>query len=126
EYCHYSKGSCYSHKISFDPDFERFSPGKVLRCLQLEQYHQDPTAESLDTLGVLCEAKAKWVTRTYKSSRCFVAISGVGSNLLLHGYKTVRNLLRRKSKDDSSACAIKPGAEEYLELLETKETAASH
>ena len=72
EYCTFAKGTCFSHKISFDPEFDRLSPGKVLRCLQLEQYHQDPAAEWLDTLGVLCEFKAKWVTRTYRSSRCFV------------------------------------------------------
>jgi len=118
EYCHYSKGTCYSHKISFDPDFERFSPGKVLRCIQLEQYHQDPTAETFDTLGVLCEAKAKWVTRTCQR---FVAIGGYGSNLLLRSYKSIRSLVQRKRSVDSSTGDIKPGAEKYLELAETEE-----
>ena len=65
EYCQYSKGTCFSHKISFDPNWQKFSPGRVLRSYQLERYHEDPSSKSLDTLGVLCGAKAKWVTRTY-------------------------------------------------------------
>ncbi len=110
EYCHHCKATCFSHKISFDPKFDRFSPGRVLRCIQLEQYHQDPATESLDTLGLLCEAKAKWVTRTYKSSRCFVAIGGRWSNLLLHGFKSARELTASLRKAQSEPVSIKPGA----------------
>jgi CelD/BcsL family acetyltransferase involved in cellulose biosynthesis len=130
EYCQYSKGTCFSQKISFDPDFERFSPGKVLRCIQLEQYHQDPAADTFDTLGVLCEAKAKWVTRTYRSSRCFVAIGGPASNFLLRGYKSIRslvkNFVKRKPSVESSEDAIKPGAAKYLELANSNELVTSH
>ena len=93
----------------------------MLRCIQLEQYHQDPAAERLDTLGVLCKAKAKWITRTYKSSRCFIAIGGHGSNLLLRGYKSIRSLVHRKPGVESRSGAVKPGAEKYLELAETNE-----
>lgn len=109
EYCHFAKGTCFSHKISFDPDYDRFSPGKVLRAIQLEQYHQDPAAEQLDTLGVLCEAKSKWTTRSYKSSRCFVAIGGHGSNLLLRSLQWCRRmaktLRRNRPKQDASQSA---------------------
>lgn len=121
EYCQYSKGTCFSHKISFDPDFEKYSPGKVLRCIQLEQYHQDPAAEVMDTLGVLCEAKAKWVTRTYKSSRSFVAIGGHGSNFLLQGYKTVRGLMHRR-RPTMAENAVLPGAARYLETADSRQS----
>ena len=125
EYCHYSKETCYSYKISFDPDFDRFSPGKVLRSIQLEQYHQDPAAECFDTLGMLCEAKAKWVTRTYKSSRCFVAIGGHSSNLLLKGFKSLRRLMQRKRGGDAASGSIRPGAEKYLELAKAGQLVSS-
>ena len=116
EYCHYGKGTCFSHKISFDPQYERFSPGRVLRCLQLQQYHQDPQARLLDTLGVLCEAKAKWITRSYRSSRLFVALGGRGSNLLLRALQTARALSKRiRSAETDSAPTIKPGAQRYLQ-----------
>ncbi|MDA0661149.1 MAG: GNAT family N-acetyltransferase [Planctomycetota bacterium] len=105
EYCQFAKGTCFSHKISFDPQFNRFSPGKVLQYIQLERYHEDPAAEQLDTLGVLCEAKAKWTTRSYKSSRCFVAIGGRGSNMLLRSYQSLRSvaksLRRNRPKQDA-------------------------
>ncbi|NND97739.1 MAG: GNAT family N-acetyltransferase [Pirellulaceae bacterium] len=115
EYCHYSKATCFSHKISFDPAFDRFSPGRVLRCIQLEQYHQDPAAEMLDTLGVLCEAKAKWITRSYRSSRCYVAIGGPYSNWLMRGFKFARRLAKSMRRTNAVSEPIRPGAAKYLE-----------
>ncbi len=125
EYCQFSKATCFSHKISYDSEFDRFSPGQVLRCIQLEQYHQDPAAESLDTLGVLCEAKAKWATRTYKSSRCYVAIGGQRSNLLLRGMKWGRRLATLLRGTRAEVTPIQPSAERYLQLAGKTTTAAT-
>ncbi len=122
EYCHFSKGTCFSHKISFDPDFDRFSPGRVLRCMQLEQYHQDPNARLLDTLGVLCEAKAKWTTRSYKSTRCFLATNALGANLALRSLKTIRSLRKKLKSPEPAPTTIHPGAEKYFELAKPKQT----
>jgi CelD/BcsL family acetyltransferase involved in cellulose biosynthesis len=122
EYCHFAKGTCFSHKISFDPDYDRFSPGRVLRCLQLEQYHNDGDAMLLDTLGVLCEAKAKWTTRSYKSSRCFLATKTLGANIALRSFKAIRNYRKKRRTPEESPIQIQPGAEKYLEIAKTKQT----
>lgn len=115
EYCHFSKGICFSHKISFDPAFDRFSPGRVLRCMQLELYHQDPEAVCLNTLGVLCSAKSKWTTRSYRSSRLFVAASNPCSNLLFRAFKLTRRMARCFRKTSHFTETLQPGAAKYLE-----------
>ena len=124
EYCQYSKGTCFSHKISFDPRWQKFSPGRVLRSYQLERYHEDSSAQRLDTLGVLCEAKAKWVTRTYVSSRCVVSTGGFVSNLLLRGFKIARHLYRRIRPVQGLEAAPKPGAAKYLQTAQTNASPA--
>ena len=118
EYCHFAKSTCFSHKISFDPAWERFSPGRLLRCYQLQSYHQDLSARHLDTLGVLCEAKAKWITRSYKSSRCFVAVGSPWSNVLLRSFKAAKGIAGRIRGDDAPESPIEPGAARYLELAD--------
>ena len=30
-YCHLSRGTCFMHKISFDPDFQDLAPGRLWR-----------------------------------------------------------------------------------------------
>lgn len=115
EYCQYSKGTCFSHKISFDPRWQKLSPGRVLRSFQLQRYHEDLSAKRLDTLGVLCEAKAKWVTRTYVSSRCVVSTGGWSSNLMLSGFQFARQLYRKIRPVQGLGSAPKAGAAKYLE-----------
>jgi CelD/BcsL family acetyltransferase involved in cellulose biosynthesis len=116
DYSQLAKNVSFSHKISFDPAWEKYSPGRALQRYQLERYHQDPSVKQVDTLGVLCEVKAKWTTRSYKSSRCFVAVGGRWSNLLLRGFKWVRGLARRLRRVEIQAPTIKHGAESYLQL----------
>lgn len=115
EYCHLSKGTCFSHKISFDPAWERFSPGRLLRCYQLQQYHQDPQVNQLDTLGVLCQAKAKWTTRSYTNGRVVASLGGPCSHLLLKGLKASRQLYRRVRSGPATSEPIPAGAASYLD-----------
>ena len=122
EYCHFAKGVCLSHKISFDPRWDKFSPGRLLRYFQLEQYHQDPHCNALDTLGVLCEAKAKWITRRYRSSRLYVAIGGVPATSL-RGWKVLRSL-RNRWRPPTTTDPIKCGAESYLEMAKPPSVSA--
>lgn len=118
EYCQLSRGTCFSYKISFDPAFERFSPGRVLRCIQLERYHQDESVKCLNTLGMLCSAKAKWTTKSYRSSRLFVATGGPLSNLAMAGFKLARSAVKRLRKDSQGPETLSPGAASYLETAD--------
>ena len=101
EYCHFSKGTCFSHKISFDPAFKKFGPGRILRYFQLESLHQDQQAKKLDMLGHLCNSKAKWATSSYTTGRIMAAVGRSYSGLVVQGIKTsapvVQGLRRAKN-----------------------------
>ena len=124
EYCHYAKGTCFSHKISFDPDWRKFSPGKLLRRLQLERYHDDPTARLLDTLGLMCESKAKWATRTYGTNRCVAAIGGPVSRLALRALKSAKSL-KRILHVNAAPPSPKPGSVGYLQAANERRAVAT-
>ena len=80
EYCHLVKGNCHSYKIGYDEKFKAFGPGRLLRKMQLEYLtdrdNQDVNVSThvLDTMGLLCHAKAKWVTRDYRIGRMAVPL----------------------------------------------------
>ncbi len=100
EYCYHAKGVIGSHKIGYDARFSKFGPGRLLRYLQLERYFADPQRRLLDTMGILCEAKAKWCTRSQEINRLMVAPRGLAATAIMQGYKhvwpRVRNLIGRR------------------------------
>jgi len=122
EYCHFAKGICFSHKISFDPRWDRFSPGRLLRCFQLQHYHDDSDCHQLDTLGVLCSAKGKWVTRKYRSATCRIALGGPAGNLLVGGLSIARDLKRKLRQAEDGCEVVEPGAARYLEIAERRKS----
>ncbi len=71
EYCHFARGTCYSHKIGYDPDYAKFGPGRLLRYFQLQQLIEDDSCQVFDMLGTLCPSKAKWATRSYRFGRVY-------------------------------------------------------
>lgn len=101
EYCHLSGGTCYSHKIGYDPDYAAYGPGRLLRRLQLERLHDDPECGVLDMLGVICPTKAKWATRTYPIGRLHASIRGVMPQALLRGYGWVKPALQKLRQSET-------------------------
>ena len=85
EYCPVAKGVVYSNKISFDPDYSKYSPGNVLRFYQHEFYQQDQQTRLFDMMGITCKNKAKWATRTYETSNLVVANGVLGKAFLSVG-----------------------------------------
>lgn len=85
EYCPVAKGVVYSNKISFDPEFSRYSPGNVLRFHQHEFYQQDEQTHLFDMMGITCKNKAKWATRTYETSNLLVSNGAMGNLVLSVG-----------------------------------------
>jgi len=101
EYCYQAKGTCFSHKISFDPRWSKQGPGRLLRYFQLEALHRDPETRLLDTLGILCPAKAKWSTRSYTLGRLMADNgSSCGRLALRCGWRAKR--LRQRGRDNST------------------------
>lgn len=97
EYCHNVKGVCISYKIGYDESYKAFGPGRLLRKLQLESLNSNPTESTrlLDTKGILCDAKAKWTTRTYPTATVLASVGGVLSNLYVRGYSTAKDFKHR-------------------------------
>lgn len=95
EYCYAAGGVCYSHKLGYDEAFARFSPGLVLRKLQLARLFACPSVHTFNTMGVLCETKAKWCTRAYSVGRLVVSTGHELSPLLMHAYRGWRYLSPR-------------------------------
>jgi len=85
EYCIVAKGVVFSNKISFDPDYSKYSPGNVLRFHQHEFYQQDQQTRMFDMMGITCKNKAKWATRTYSTSNLVVANGALGNLVLSLG-----------------------------------------
>ena len=121
EYCHFSKGTSFSHKLSFDPRYGHLSPGRILRYHQLRAYHDDPQAHLFDMLGELSRSKASWATRTYSTGRCLVACGGRFSRALLAGYRRVKPILRKAHRAQTDE--VKVGAARYLETRQAEASA---
>ena len=97
EYCHLAKGTCYSHKIGYDPEYARFGPGRLLRYFQLQQLIEDDNCQVLDMLGTLCPSKAKWATRSYRFGRVYFSSGQLVPRAILvaiRGAKLAINRLR--------------------------------
>ncbi len=119
EYCHLSKGICFSHKIGFDPQFRELGPGRLLKMYQLERYHEDPSCQLLDTLGFFTESKAKWATRTYEVGRIYASICGSISGLMLRGYSLAQPLIDRIRPQQELGDELTVGASRYLESTDS-------
>ena len=85
EYCPVAKGVVFSNKISFDPEYSKYSPGNVLRFHQHEFYQQDQQTHLFDMMGITCKNKAKWATRTYATSNLVVSNGALGKFALSVG-----------------------------------------
>ena len=94
EACQVAKGTCFSQKIGYDPEFSKFGPGRLLRYLQLQTYHEQGDCRLLDTLGTFNDSKAKWATRTYEIGQLFASVGTGLSKPLLSGYEQLTKTYR--------------------------------
>lgn len=113
EYCHFAKGTCFSHKIGYDPEFSKYGPGRLLRYLQLQEYHADEDCRLFDMLGTLCNSKAKWATRSYETGHLIASVRGGVANALVAGYGWLHKL-----RCTTAAEAPKLGACAYLDAVD--------
>lgn len=90
EYCHIAREFCFGHKLSFDPAFAKFGPGRVLRHFQLEQYAKGNDVTTFDLLGVMCDAKKRWANATYQAGSIVATLGSPLTKTLLRAYNTLR------------------------------------
>ena len=114
EYCHCSKGTCFSHKIGYEPEFAKFGPGRLLRYLQLQQYHANDQCRLFNMMGTFCESKAKWATRSYQVGRMYASVGSKLSNAMLRGFAWARPTWQ-SIRGESATTVPKLGAADYLQ-----------
>ena len=117
EYCHLVKGNCHSYKIGYDEDFKSFGPGRQLRKMQLEYLsgNTEPATFALDTMGLLCSAKAKWVTRDYRIGRMTASLSFKGG-LFARGQQLLRKIKNRIRPPHDDQADIALGGASFLKV----------
>ncbi len=95
EFGYHAKGVYFTHKIGYDEQFSQHGPGHALKWLQAPWLAERDDWRSIDFMGPLIPAVARWTNRTYTSARLVVAPRRVFSRLLMYGYKNLRPKLRR-------------------------------
>jgi CelD/BcsL family acetyltransferase involved in cellulose biosynthesis len=89
EYGWKSKGIYFTPKVGFDDTFSCLSPGQLLRYLLIEQAFVRPDRRSIDFLGPLCAATAKWSTNSYPVGRLVFETGGAGGRMMLCGLRDI-------------------------------------
>ncbi|MDB4778107.1 GNAT family N-acetyltransferase [bacterium] len=117
EYCHSAKQVCFSYKIGYDEAYKDLGPGRLLRKMQLEFLFNHPTNSrriELDTMGVLCSAKAKWATRQYKIGKLTASIGGLESSILMQVFQLAKSIKGQLKGNSATEEPIPLGGAKFL------------
>ena len=99
EYGWRAKGTYFTPKVAFDEAFSQYTPSQVLRYRLYERYCAEPAPPTVDYMGPLADATAKWITGQYEVGATMIALSGVVGRTMLGAYRlarATRHRLRRK------------------------------
>jgi CelD/BcsL family acetyltransferase involved in cellulose biosynthesis len=126
EYGWNSRGKYYTPKVGYDDTFAKFSPGQLLRYFVLQQAFHRRDRRTVDFLGPLSEATAKWSTSTYCISKLAIATGTRGRGLLWayrNLFKPLKNKIRptndsstQSDDDDLKIVQLQPQKREPLSL----------
>jgi CelD/BcsL family acetyltransferase involved in cellulose biosynthesis len=108
EYGWNCKGVHCAFKIGYDESFAELTPGQMLRHRLLKRYFSDPRQRTLDFLGPLTEASAKWATATYPVGRLVLSTGSLSGRVVLHAYRSWWPTLQRLRRQFSGSPEINP------------------
>ncbi len=72
-YGYRAKGVYFAHKISYNPRFAEFSPGQLLFRHIFERLHDEEEVRTVDFMGPMTQAMARWRPSTYGVGRIAMA-----------------------------------------------------
>ncbi|HEY2760039.1 MAG TPA: GNAT family N-acetyltransferase, partial [Pirellulales bacterium] len=107
EYGWWARGIYYTPKVGYDSAFSQLSPGQLLRYLLIKQFFEAQNCSSVDFLGPLAEATAKWSTHTYPISKLIVETGSFQGRALLSLYNCAANIKRKLRPGDHAANRMK-------------------
>jgi len=80
-------GVFYSCKVSYDPQFAGLSPGQMLCAEVAKEMCRDPGVQSIDCMGPITGALARFRPATYQRGRLIIAPQRLLGEVLLYAYK---------------------------------------
>ncbi len=92
-----SEGTFHSHKVGYDPCFARYGPGQLLVWHQLQHWFSTGDIHTVDTMGILGEATAKWCNDCRSRYRYRAIRPGRLPRIARSVAQTLRNLLSRSA-----------------------------
>ena len=98
EYGWRAKGNYFTPKVAFDPEFAQSSPSQVLRYRLYERMSAEAAPPTVDYMGPLSDATAKWATGRYEVGATMIALSGVVGGAMLGAYRLARATRKRLRK----------------------------
>ncbi len=90
-----AKGTRGSHKISFDKEFAKYSPGQVLVAKQIENASASENVFNFDSIGPTTDAIQKWTDESYNVGRIFLSNSRWTSRLTVGAMGQLAKLLNK-------------------------------
>ena len=84
-----------------------------LEHLMGQTEHDAPNTLALDTMGLLCATKAKWVTRDYLVGRLTASLS-TKAKIFVRGQQKLRQIKNRIRVPDDEQSEIKLGGATFL------------
>lgn len=105
-----AKGVRGSHKISFDSEFAKSSPGQVLIGKQIECAARTRDVQAFDSIGPTTEAIRKWTDETYQVGRIFLSNRRWASRVAVGAMGRVSNLLSKLKASSDSRPDLAPQA----------------
>lgn len=105
------KGVRASQKVSFDPEFAKYSPGQVLVGMQMEQAIDGNSIRQFDTIGPTTDAIRKWTSESYPMGRLFLSNQRWTSKLSVRAMSQLAKTLNRlKSPGITPSAGVSPSA----------------
>jgi hypothetical protein len=90
-----AKGTYFTPKVAFDPEFSSCTPSQVLRYRLYQRLAAEPAPPLVDFLGPLADATGKWITGRYEVGTTLIAMPGMLGRSLLSAYRLTRATRRR-------------------------------
>ncbi len=94
----YTASGVYSSiKVSYLPEFSKFSPGNLLNGLLLERFSQTKEVEWIDCIGPATDSTRRWTDDSYISGRLTISTGSLISNAEVMLLNTAANWLGKNS-----------------------------
>jgi CelD/BcsL family acetyltransferase involved in cellulose biosynthesis len=87
EYGYIAKQTYVSYKVAYDEEYGEIAPGQLLRALLIERFHAEGSVRSIQFLGLISDATAKFSTEAWRWGRITLSPRRLKGKLVLGLYR---------------------------------------